>query len=923
MSDSFSVTPPASPLDPSKVGDGGTSGNVGLGTHNQQKTTNISYRNIVTGGDAASLVDMNEDEEEIHADGEWDADIEDMLNGIKVKEVKVGGYDCPQITLSKFEENRIQRPWRRGVIVKLLGRRIGYKALENRLKQMWVKKGIINIIDLGHEYYLVTFTHEDDKNEALLDGPWFIYDHYLTVKEWTPNFHLESEAIVNVAVWIRIANLPIEYYDLKLLHVIGNLAGQTVKVDKNTHQRERGKYARICVEVNISKPLLAIFSIRNRNYKIEYEGLHMLCLRCGKFGHYKEGCSIRDNNGGSMARGDKEKGPTIHMRKENGLVVQKKKLGRKPPELKKKQTPVNNWSGKTGSRFVSLLGDVAKSSGPKKVSADSQAVHLETNDEALIGCNLIGDKKNDMPLLGIAGVGDKGNDEELILSLNRMEVNDDVINVFIENNSATMQREFLTQNYVKDGITEDKREKGPVDKTQNLQGGGQKDEVNNTNIVHLVRPPGKKFVYGECTLEDIQDPEMSAGMDTSMHTMEVLEKKQNSQGIEEEMVDETPEGGAADKDFFRFCKYYTDIYKPEVIVLMETRSEPIKLQTPLKKLGFQQFISVNNNGYEGGILVASKDDNMQLVLINKSDKFIHMQGTDKHGNDWRFTVIYVRPNPSIRKDLWENMRSIAIDMDRPWLVAGGFNDIASANEKKGGGQVSAQKCQIFRDNMEACKLVDLGAHGPKFTWRGPIYHGGQRVYERLDRAICNEEWRLLFEEAQTRVLTRVEFSDHHPIMTSFRSCNHDRAAKPFRFEISWMIENKYIDRLKGHWNNKEDLVSNLKRIEHDATDWKKFSIQHVQRAKKGLMTRLNGIQRNIHLRQNNRGLLKLEKKLQEELKTILRQEELMWFQRSRTKWLVDGDRNTKYYHLQTVKIRRKNKILMLKDESGNWIEDNA
>lgn len=50
-----------------------------------------------------------------------------------------------------------------------------------------------------------------------------------------------------------------EYYDPKVLHVIGNLVGCTVKVDKNMLQTERGKYARICVEVDISNPLLAMF----------------------------------------------------------------------------------------------------------------------------------------------------------------------------------------------------------------------------------------------------------------------------------------------------------------------------------------------------------------------------------------------------------------------------------------------------------------------------------------------------------------------------------------------------------------------------------------------------------------------------------------------------------------------------------------
>lgn len=48
----------------------------------------------------------------------------------------MGGYDCPVFVLSKAEEKRILRPWMRGVIVKLSGMKIGYKALETMLKQI-------------------------------------------------------------------------------------------------------------------------------------------------------------------------------------------------------------------------------------------------------------------------------------------------------------------------------------------------------------------------------------------------------------------------------------------------------------------------------------------------------------------------------------------------------------------------------------------------------------------------------------------------------------------------------------------------------------------------------------------------------------------------------------------------------------------
>ncbi|GAU10769.1 hypothetical protein TSUD_426120, partial [Trifolium subterraneum] len=46
----------------------------------------------------------------------------------------------------------------------------------------------------------------------------------------------------------------------------------------------------------------------------------------------------------------------------------------------------------------------------------------------------------------------------------------------------------------------------------------------------------------------------------------------------------------------------------------------------------------------------------------------------------------------------------------------------------------------------------------------------------------------------------------------------------------------------------------------------------------------------------------------------------MWFQRSRAKWLMDGDRNTRYYHMKTI-TRRRNNILMLRNTDGQWIED--
>jgi hypothetical protein len=226
--------------------------------------------------------------------------------------------------------------------MKLMGRRIGYKALETRLKQIWVRKGVISIIDLGYEYFLVDFTNEEDYTKALEDGPWLIYDHYLITREWTPNFHPNNATIEKAAVWVRISGLPIEYYDAKILHYIGNRIGQTVKVDRNTLLQERGKYARVCVEVDLNKPLLAMFELKGEVYKVEYEGLHMLCRRCGKFGHYVEGCPDKndtstarlpteDGSNGAIGEGVTANGNNKSSENEDGpwVLVQKPRRARK------------------------------------------------------------------------------------------------------------------------------------------------------------------------------------------------------------------------------------------------------------------------------------------------------------------------------------------------------------------------------------------------------------------------------------------------------------------------------------------------------------------------------------------------------------------------------------------------------------------
>lgn len=82
------------------------------------------------------------------------------------------------------------------------------------------------------------------------------------------------------------------------------------------------------------------------------------------------------------------------------------------------------------------------------------------------------------------------------------------------------------------------------------------------------------------------------------------------------------------------------------------------------------------------------------------------------------------------------------DINIPWMLIGDSNDISDADEKLGGTR--SFHCSRFANWISSCNLIDLGFSGPRFTWSNlRLGH----VKERLDRALSNADWRLLFPEA--------------------------------------------------------------------------------------------------------------------------------------------------------------------------------
>ncbi len=84
-----------------------------------------------------------------------------------------------------------------------------------------------------------------------------------------------------------------EYYHKDSLLHIGNGLGPVLRVDFNTAAGTRGRFVRICVQIDLDKPLARIVRVGKTRLAVIYEGIGLLCFHCGRIGHRSELCPSR------------------------------------------------------------------------------------------------------------------------------------------------------------------------------------------------------------------------------------------------------------------------------------------------------------------------------------------------------------------------------------------------------------------------------------------------------------------------------------------------------------------------------------------------------------------------------------------------------------------------------------------------------
>ena len=114
-----------------------------------------------------------------------------------------------------------------------------------------------------------------------------------------------------------------------------------------------------------------------------------------------------------------------------------------------------------------------------------------------------------------------------------------------------------------------------------------------------------------------------------------------------------------------------------------------------------------------------------------------------------------------RFESWNLLRQLNNRFNLPWVCVRNFNELLKSSEKRGGSNRSQAQMQLFREAVDECGFIDLGFVGSQFTWQ-KHFTDGHSIWERLDRALVNNEWMLRFVDSRVHHLPVIS-SDHSPL----------------------------------------------------------------------------------------------------------------------------------------------------------------
>ncbi|XP_038716189.1 uncharacterized protein At4g02000-like [Tripterygium wilfordii] len=184
----------------------------------------------------------------------------------------------------------------------LSSRSFNQEAFFVTMKNIWKPIRGMEISTVGENLYLLHFFSKEDYNKVLDGSPWTFDKHPLLLKEYNGNLRPCDVVFEEMPLWVRFCNLPFKMMNEKVGLQLGAAVGRIEKVDLDRNGCGWGKYLRVRIHIDITKPLKRVVMVTGEEggaairVGVQYERLPNFCYMCGKLGHVDHDCEVGETD---------------------------------------------------------------------------------------------------------------------------------------------------------------------------------------------------------------------------------------------------------------------------------------------------------------------------------------------------------------------------------------------------------------------------------------------------------------------------------------------------------------------------------------------------------------------------------------------------------------------------------------------------
>lgn len=150
---------------------------------------------------------------------------------------------------------------------------------------------------------------------------------------------------------------------------------------------------------------------------------------------------------------------------------------------------------------------------------------------------------------------------------------------------------------------------------------------------------------------------------------------------------------------------------------------------------------------------------------------------------------------------------------------------------------------------------------------------------------------------------------------------------PFRFEKMWLTHGSLEENIANWWSKDfhgpllSRVANKLRLVKENLKVWNKETFGDIFKRKDQLKLQLTNLEVKIQENGCSKEDKTAEKILLCEWHNLLAQEETRRRQKSRLAWLKEGDRNTKFFHISTLRQRSHNSIKKIECEDESTTKE--